>query len=456
MKTNIFSNLNSVHSNIAFGAITLLAIGCSSGIKKSDIDKTANPFEEISKLDAGIQTGYDNQYDVLANEDFSKSIDRLNDAKEALRDHKDQAEVLEEIAYSRSYLDRAKNTTNHRLPKALGVLEARRDALKSGVKNFPELKEKLDDYDDRVRSDASNLDKDLTLKEFSALQQGYQELEVAAIQSTQLGATRASVTGARDDDADDRAPKALKVAEFDLKNAENSINSNRHNPSGFEASVTKSKDSARFLVDVLALTNRKDLNVDEDAAANMVRQTYEIGRLNNKVGKTEATLRAREASMGEKDNALSKANKSLNIQAALDDARTQFNEDEAEVYQQGGRLVIRLKSMAFSSGRADLPSSSLAVLAKVQSVAQSLDPSQISIEGHTDSIGEAKANQALSEKRASAVATYLQTGGLESEKIDSVGYGFQKPIASNKSSEGRAQNRRVDIVITPSQTSSIE
>ena len=75
--------------------------------------------------------------------------------------------------------------------------------------------------------------------------------------------------------------------------------------------------------------------------------------------------------------------------------------------------------------------------------------SEIKVEGHTDSIGTASQNKAISEKRADAVASYFKLNGFENIDVQSTGFGFQKPIATNKSKEGRAQNRRVDIVITP-------
>ena len=73
---------------------------------------------------------------------------------------------------------------------------------------------------------------------------------------------------------------------------------------------------------------------------------------------------------------------------------------------------------------------------------------QVSIEGHTDSIGTDKYNQALSERRAAAVKAYLlKQGVVDSQKIKSVGYGESRPIASNKTKEGRFENRRVEVLI---------
>lgn len=72
----------------------------------------------------------------------------------------------------------------------------------------------------------------------------------------------------------------------------------------------------------------------------------------------------------------------------------------------------------------------------------------ISVEGHTDSRGTDKYNQALSERRAAAVKKYLvEKEGAVSEKIKPIGYGESRPIADNKTEKGRFENRRVEILI---------
>ena len=74
--------------------------------------------------------------------------------------------------------------------------------------------------------------------------------------------------------------------------------------------------------------------------------------------------------------------------------------------------------------------------------------SKVKIEGHTDSIGSEKYNQKLSERRAKAVQNYLiHKGASKKTNISTVGYGESKPIASNKTAKGRAENRRAEIII---------
>ena len=77
----------------------------------------------------------------------------------------------------------------------------------------------------------------------------------------------------------------------------------------------------------------------------------------------------------------------------------------------------------------------------------------VTIEGHTDSYGGDQLNMQLSTDRAAAVKQYLLANmGIEPYRIQAVGYGEDRPIANNETAEGRAKNRRIDIVISPKTT----
>ncbi len=69
----------------------------------------------------------------------------------------------------------------------------------------------------------------------------------------------------------------------------------------------------------------------------------------------------------------------------------------------------------------------------------------VQVQGHTDSRGTAKYNHGLSENRAQAVTEYLTNKGIPKQRLNSVGYGLTRPVASNQTPEGRAQNRRVQM-----------
>jgi outer membrane protein OmpA-like peptidoglycan-associated protein len=70
----------------------------------------------------------------------------------------------------------------------------------------------------------------------------------------------------------------------------------------------------------------------------------------------------------------------------------------------------------------------------------------IEISGHTDNVGKKSANKKLSQQRADAVRAYLVAKGIDPDRIKAVGYGDEKPVASNDTSEGRQKNRRIEVI----------
>lgn len=123
----------------------------------------------------------------------------------------------------------------------------------------------------------------------------------------------------------------------------------------------------------------------------------------------------------------------------------------ATVKQEARGMVITLSgSVLFASAKWDLlPEAQL----KLNDVATALikeDPlSTMVVEGHTDSQGGATYNQDLSQHRAQAVRDYLVSRGIASDRITAQGFGFSRSVADNASPEGRANNRRVEIVVKP-------
>ncbi len=103
----------------------------------------------------------------------------------------------------------------------------------------------------------------------------------------------------------------------------------------------------------------------------------------------------------------------------------------------------------FEFGSSKLTPKAEEALARVARDTQGLSTlSLVLVEGHTDNIGSAAYNQKLSINRALAVKSALVRNGIPAEKIDAKGYGFDKPVASNSTKDGRTQNRRVEITIT--------
>jgi len=111
-------------------------------------------------------------------------------------------------------------------------------------------------------------------------------------------------------------------------------------------------------------------------------------------------------------------------------------------------LAFRSDSM-FGFDSAVMNSGAQAAIRRIADVLVSYSQTRIRIEGHTDSIGAAEFNQKLSERRADAVKKELIVRKLQADRIEIVGFGAARPVASNKTPDGRRQNRRVQIFILP-------
>jgi OOP family OmpA-OmpF porin len=100
----------------------------------------------------------------------------------------------------------------------------------------------------------------------------------------------------------------------------------------------------------------------------------------------------------------------------------------------------------FDTGSATLQASSNSQIDQIAAMLKAAPSLNVEIGGHTDNVGNAAANQKLSEARAAAVATALTSRGIPSSRITAVGYGQTTPIADNRTEDGRAKNRRVELV----------
>lgn len=114
-----------------------------------------------------------------------------------------------------------------------------------------------------------------------------------------------------------------------------------------------------------------------------------------------------------------------------------------------GSILLRLSGLRFPSGRSALAADQLPILGAVAKALQLYGDRSVHIEGHTDDVGEVKSNRNLSTKRAEVVRDFLITSGVDAGRLKSLGYGEVRPIASNEFKQGRAMNRRIDVVIQP-------
>ena len=115
--------------------------------------------------------------------------------------------------------------------------------------------------------------------------------------------------------------------------------------------------------------------------------------------------------------------------------------------EQVTKLNAYAKTILFNSGKASFKQETYPVLMSITAILKEFPSSKFSIEGHTDSDGKDAMNQTLSEERAGAVRMYLIENGIATDRLTSTGFGESKPIDSNKTAKGKANNRRVEVLL---------
>lgn len=135
-------------------------------------------------------------------------------------------------------------------------------------------------------------------------------------------------------------------------------------------------------------------------------------------------------------------------ETASAEAMRKLEEANAVKRDQRGLVITVSGTVLFQSGQADVMPSAHERLVEVCTAVKD-QPGKIIIEGHTDSKGSSEGNMILSRRRAESVLAVMAANGVPRERMEAIGYGESRPIADNGTAEGRANNRRVEIVIRP-------
>jgi outer membrane protein OmpA-like peptidoglycan-associated protein len=141
----------------------------------------------------------------------------------------------------------------------------------------------------------------------------------------------------------------------------------------------------------------------------------------------------------------------------MDNQEAAFREELAnsgvEVYREGDSIRLSIPgNITFPSGNAAIVTSFYPVLEDVAKVLNRYEKTKLSVEGHTDSVGDANYNRQLSIQRANSVANYLQGTGVMANRLQTIGMGESQPISSNDNAQGRQENRRVELRVIPLQS----
>lgn len=433
---------------------TLLVAGCQS-IAVDPLPPTANASEEIEKLKRDRDDAVSRQVDVLSPTYFSKEEKWLADA---IRRRDKGEDPLKQIATARAYLTKANETARVGETILSSTLQARRAAIQAGAMDHAKREfEKADEALRDATEDIEDNDIDDARKIAGKLESRYLDVELQAIRQKNLGHAYNQIDQALKEGAERYAPNTLESARNRYEEASQFIADNRHDVAQIEPRVAELNKAADHLVVVTREAKVENKKHPEEIALELEAQRRELERseaekkqLEDRVLSSQGEVQSRESAITQLEEERNRLEAERQLEEKYDAVRAMFTREEADVFREGNQLHIRLKGLQFRQGRAELVPSNFPLLAKVQNAVKTFAESKVTVEGHTDATGSATQNKQLSEQRAQAVREYLvANGALPQENVTAAGFGFEEPIASNKTEAGRKQNRRVDLVIEP-------
>ncbi len=470
--------------------VQLTAIPMLAALLLSATVHAADPQIESTLLDPVLKrlnAAATARMNIMVPDSYERAERYYQRAKEKLEKGRTLKSVEDDLAVAAEALTRLESkAAQAELTLAKGM-KARDDALQ--VKGNQVDPKSWDRAESRFRKAASVLEDGNIKSAESRLKDAiemYRSIELAAIKSNYLAGTAKMIVSAKDDDVDRYAPRTVAKAEALITQASNSLTEDRYDtdrPRSLARDAEYEARHARYIAEQASAVSGRDKTV-EDVLLEWEQPFRTIaGELNIVLDQSKGPAKPTEdivtairylkdeirdlgAQLDDKNQQIVLLQGKAEERAALaeqikkqEERRARFAKveqmfapAEARVSRQGDNITLRLIGLSFDSGKAVIKPEAFSLLSKVQQAMAQFPNSTIDIEGHTDSFGGDDANLVLSQERAEAVRAYLlaNMGSLNPLTVKAYGYGEGRPIANNESQEGRARNRRIDLVIKPS------
>lgn len=403
------------------------------------IAATADSAQEIELTARMISEAKEQNLDILAPKSYERAQESLADARQQMVKGKNKEKVLKNIADARGWLEEAKNKGDVTRAVAKDLPDARRGAIRANAASlYPKEFEKLEKRALSLGKDGETGSLVGGAEEGDKLTADYRELEVKALTKGVLGEAQVNLEAAKKENAPKHAPKTFQVTETKINNTMALIKENPRDTAAIRKAAADAVEQSKFLLVVAEKTKQGNT---EDLVLQTEKQRRMISGLSQEQATTEANLATTEADLAQKTTALKTA----------EQIRSQFKPNEAEVYVEGNAVKVRLKGLQFASNKATLNKKSTALLEKVDKALGTVGASQITVEGYTDNVGNDDTNRSISQKRAEAVQGFIVSKGrLPAQNVKAVGRGEENPVSDNETPRGRAENRRIDLLIEPS------
>jgi len=419
--------------------------------------------------------------EILSPEYYEKAVENFETAESYYTNNKSTRDIREKLTEASNYCRRAMDAVRVGKLTLKDAIRARHDALKVEADNYaPNLYKEGSELFREAATEVEDGDLEDAREKGSEAEQAFRKAELKSIKDKILNDARSSITEAGEIDAEDHCPQTYMLARSLLDEVENLLRNNRYAAEDANTKAIETAYQGRHAIHLtheIASLKENDKNW-EKLILSFESMMTEIGekideKLRYDSGFKESlnTILTRISQLQDDNQRLITENETLQeelqlykeqattstaelerkqqLEAKIDKIKAMFSLNEAKVIYDGDNLVIRLYGLNFQSGRSVILPEYFALLRKVKDSIKEFPESHILLEGHTDSRGNPSTNKRLSEERAKAVREYIIANmEISREQITAIGYGDTKPVASNKTSEGRELNRRIDVVIS--------
>ncbi len=431
---------------------------------------------------------------LLAPSSYSEGAEHYKRAESILERGGNIERIRSELSQAVTAWQKAVKSTEVANATLSKSIQARADAISAGAESFtPELWADAESQFQKATISLENGSLKAAQRQNSEAEAQYREAELAAIKSNYLNETRTLLAAADKLKAKRYAPATFAKAQSLYAEAERELTENRYDTDRPRSIAQDAKHEAQlaiylaknlkrverdreqleaYVVDWQTPVKRIGATLDtpvyfdngyEEPTAGLVEKIsnlLETNRIQSQdLQERKQQIRSMETQIASLEQKLGGASKErLALAAELDhqarikqkfaSVEKMFSREEAVVLRSGNDVILRMVGLTFDSGKSDMKPEWDELLDRVGKAVAQFDNPLLEVEGHTDAFGSDETNLELSGDRAVAVKLYMQSNmNLDESEVRAIGYGEARPIANNETAEGRAKNRRIDIVI---------
>lgn len=483
---------------LALSLTLLFSAGCAT--KQPDMTRSEiyKKYEPISTLEKNLQSAEHSEVSVFAPEGFAKAKS-LFDESFSLAKKNSEAKSLEKAKQGLTVLSKAETDAVQAKEVMREVVARRELAVKAKAPelfpdDFGKIEAKLEKANNFIEAGKVEKAKDLTPELLTA----YDAIQIEALEKGVVEVAKVSSATARENDADDYAPKTVAEADKELALAVSILKADRTRTEAANQHAKiadlnyrkadritemlktfERKESTREDIILWHWAQLEEINAPTGTALDLTEKNHVLvasirervaaleksakdsSSLNAKLQERITTMQSNHEAEIKKLESSSKMQLTALQKEQAEKARHEkalnerysfisslFKPEEATVYREGNNVLISANGFYFPVGKAEIETVNFGLLNKILTSIKQFPDSKISISGHTDSTGSDETNLQLSKERADNVAKFLiNIGTIDPKRIKAEGYGESKPVASNKLEEGRAKNRRIDLLI---------